>query len=68
MYDPCCGTGGFLAQAAQYLQEKIKKNEEGETKEGSTKDGEEKEGEEGKSKEGDGDKKGEKQPAGETKS
>lgn len=24
VYDPCCGTGGFLAQAAQYLHEKIK--------------------------------------------
>lgn len=28
VYDPCCGTGGFLAQAAQYLHEKIKKNED----------------------------------------
>jgi len=27
VYDPCCGTGGFLAQAAQYLHEKIKKGE-----------------------------------------
>ena len=26
VYDPCCGTGGFLAQAAQYLHEKISKN------------------------------------------
>jgi len=24
VYDPCCGTGGFLAQAAQYLHEKIR--------------------------------------------
>jgi type I restriction enzyme M protein len=24
VYDPCCGTGGFLAQAAQYLMDKIK--------------------------------------------
>ena len=24
IFDPCCGTGGFLAQAAQYLHEKIK--------------------------------------------
>src|SRR2546421_8871429 len=24
VYDPCCGTGGFLAQAAQYLHERIK--------------------------------------------
>lgn len=24
VYDPCCGTGGFLAQAAQYLHDKIK--------------------------------------------
>jgi type I restriction enzyme M protein len=24
VYDPCCGTGGFLAQAAQFLHEKIK--------------------------------------------
>lgn len=23
VYDPCCGTGGFLAQAAQYLHDKI---------------------------------------------
>lgn len=27
VYDPCCGTGGFLAQAAQYLHEKIKQGE-----------------------------------------
>jgi type I restriction enzyme M protein len=25
VYDPCCGTGGFLAQAAQYLMDKIKR-------------------------------------------
>lgn len=25
VYDPCCGTGGFLAQAAQWLHEKIKR-------------------------------------------
>jgi type I restriction enzyme M protein len=24
VYDPCCGTGGFLAQAAQYMHERIK--------------------------------------------
>lgn len=24
VYDPCCGTGGFLAQAAQYLHDQIK--------------------------------------------
>lgn len=24
VYDPCCGTGGFLAQAAQYLHQKIR--------------------------------------------
>lgn len=24
VYDPCCGTGGFLAQAALYMHEKIK--------------------------------------------
>lgn len=24
VYDPCCGTGGFLAQAAQYLHERIR--------------------------------------------
>ena len=24
IFDPCCGTGGFLAQAAQYLVQKIK--------------------------------------------
>src|SRR5205085_11073364 len=24
IYDPCCGTGGFLAQAAQYLHDKIR--------------------------------------------
>ncbi len=24
VYDPCCGTGGFLAQAAHYMHEKIK--------------------------------------------
>lgn len=28
VYDPCAGTGGFLAQAAQYLHEKIEKNED----------------------------------------
>lgn len=27
VYDPCCGTGGFLAQAAQYLHERIKQPE-----------------------------------------
>ena len=27
IYDPCCGTGGFLAQAAQYLHEKIRSGE-----------------------------------------
>lgn len=24
VYDPCCGTGGFLAQAAQYMHERIR--------------------------------------------
>ena len=24
VYDPCCGTGGFLAQAYQYMNEKVK--------------------------------------------
>ena len=28
VYDPCCGTGGFLAQAAQYLHEKIRTTDE----------------------------------------
>lgn len=28
VYDPCCGTGGFLAQAAQYLHEKIRAGRE----------------------------------------
>src|SRR5439155_4943901 len=27
IYDPCCGTGGFLAQAAVYLNVKIDKGE-----------------------------------------
>lgn len=28
VYDPCCGTGGFLAQAYQYMQPKAKTGEE----------------------------------------
>lgn len=24
VYDPCCGTGGFLAQAAQYMHERVR--------------------------------------------
>jgi len=31
VYDPCCGTGGFLAQAYQYLQPKAKTGEHIET-------------------------------------
>jgi type I restriction enzyme M protein len=31
VYDPCCGTGGFLAQAYQYMQPKAKTGEEIET-------------------------------------
>lgn len=27
VYDPCCGTGGFLAQAAEYLHERVKTGE-----------------------------------------
>src|SRR4029077_10657184 len=27
IYDPCCGTGGFLAQAAQSLEKKIKEGQ-----------------------------------------
>ena len=27
VYDPCCGTGGFMAQAAQFLHEKIRRKE-----------------------------------------
>lgn len=26
VYDPCCGTGGFLAQAYEYLDDSLKKN------------------------------------------
>jgi type I restriction enzyme M protein len=31
VYDPCCGTGGFLAQAYQYMQPKAKTGEDIET-------------------------------------
>jgi len=31
VYDPCCGTGGFLAQAYQYVQPKAKTGEDIET-------------------------------------
>lgn len=31
VYDPCCGTGGFLAQAYQYMSEKVKTADDIET-------------------------------------
>ncbi|MCL5985599.1 MAG: type I restriction-modification system subunit M [Actinobacteria bacterium] len=43
VYDPCCGTGGFLAQSYQHMYEKVKTGEDVETLKTSTFYGREKE-------------------------